>query len=161
MLAFGDLAWVPFTYTTQARYLVDHPVDLSAIAFVGIVVLKVVGMSIFRFANSQKDAFRRDPNAPSVRHLKYIETKRGTRLITSGWWGIARHFNYLGDWIAALSWCLPTGFGSPVPYFYFIYFVVLLIHRERRDEHNCKQKYGEDWNHYCKIVKWRIIPGIY
>ncbi len=25
MLAFGDLAWVPFTYTTQARYLVDHP----------------------------------------------------------------------------------------------------------------------------------------
>lgn len=25
MLAFGDLAWVPFTYTLQARYLVDHP----------------------------------------------------------------------------------------------------------------------------------------
>jgi hypothetical protein len=25
MLAFGDLAWVPFIYTLQARYLVDHP----------------------------------------------------------------------------------------------------------------------------------------
>ena len=25
MLAFGDLAWVPFTYSLQARYLVDHP----------------------------------------------------------------------------------------------------------------------------------------
>jgi hypothetical protein len=25
MLAFGDLAWVPGTYTTQARYLVDYP----------------------------------------------------------------------------------------------------------------------------------------
>merc|ERR1719221_2219722 len=24
MLAFGDLAWVPFTYGLQARYLVDH-----------------------------------------------------------------------------------------------------------------------------------------
>jgi hypothetical protein len=25
MLAFGNLAWVPFTYSLQARYLVDHP----------------------------------------------------------------------------------------------------------------------------------------
>lgn len=25
MLVFGDLAWVPFTYSLQARYLVDHP----------------------------------------------------------------------------------------------------------------------------------------
>jgi len=25
MLAFGDLVWVPFTYSLQARYLVDHP----------------------------------------------------------------------------------------------------------------------------------------
>lgn len=25
MLAFGDLAWVPFTYSLQARMLVDHP----------------------------------------------------------------------------------------------------------------------------------------
>ncbi len=25
MLAFGDLAWVPFTYSLQARYLVDNP----------------------------------------------------------------------------------------------------------------------------------------
>jgi hypothetical protein len=24
MLAFGDLAWVPFTYSLQARYLADH-----------------------------------------------------------------------------------------------------------------------------------------
>ena len=25
MLAFGDLTWVPFTYSLQARYLVDFP----------------------------------------------------------------------------------------------------------------------------------------
>ena len=25
MLVFGDLAWVPFTYSLQARYLVDYP----------------------------------------------------------------------------------------------------------------------------------------
>jgi len=25
MLTFGNLAWVPFTYSLQARYLADHP----------------------------------------------------------------------------------------------------------------------------------------
>lgn len=25
MLAFGDLAWVPFGFSTAARYLVDYP----------------------------------------------------------------------------------------------------------------------------------------
>lgn len=35
MLAFGDLAWVPFVYTLQARYLVDRPEQLPmwAVAF--------------------------------------------------------------------------------------------------------------------------------
>ena len=25
MLTFGNMAWLPFTYSLQARYLVDHP----------------------------------------------------------------------------------------------------------------------------------------
>jgi hypothetical protein len=25
MLAFGDLAWVPFVFTTSTRFLVEHP----------------------------------------------------------------------------------------------------------------------------------------
>lgn len=29
MLAFGDLAWVPFVYSLQAYYLVSHPNDVS------------------------------------------------------------------------------------------------------------------------------------
>src|SRR5205823_4870112 len=37
MLAWGDLVWVPFTYTIQAYYLVDHPHALSPAATVGIV----------------------------------------------------------------------------------------------------------------------------
>eukprot|EP00666_Eupelagonemidae_sp_cell4sb_P002437 gene2437-8277_t len=32
--------------------------------------------AIFRGANGQKDAFRRDPNAPGVRHLKVLEPRR-------------------------------------------------------------------------------------
>jgi hypothetical protein len=31
---------------------------------------------------SEKDAFRRDPDAPAVAHLRYLKTRRGTRLLT-------------------------------------------------------------------------------
>lgn len=40
MLAFGDLVWVPFTYTLQAYYLVSHPNPLSLPALAAILTLK-------------------------------------------------------------------------------------------------------------------------
>lgn len=43
MLAFGDLTWVPMTYTMQARYLVDHPVNLSWFGVAGIVMVALIG----------------------------------------------------------------------------------------------------------------------
>lgn len=30
-----------------------------------------------------------------------MQTKRGTKLLTSGWWGFSRHPNYFGDLIMA------------------------------------------------------------
>lgn len=115
---------------------------------------------VHRSANSQKDAFRRDPTSQSVSHLKWIPTKRGTKLLTSGWWGLARKINYTGDWIMALAWCMLTGFGSLVPYFYCIYFGILLIHRAGRDDHMCKAKYGVDWDVYKRKVPYIFIPGV-
>lgn len=40
----------------------------------------------------------------------------------------------------AFSWSLPTGFNTPITYFYFVYFFVLLVHRDSRDDHNCHVK---------------------
>ena len=62
-------------------------------------------------------------------HLEFLQTKRGTKLLTSGWWGAARKINYTGDWLVTLSWCLLCGFDSPLPYFQALYFAILLIHR--------------------------------
>ena len=42
-----------------------------------------------------------------------------------------------GDLMMALSWCMTCGFDHVIPYFYVIYFTVLLIHREIRDEEKC------------------------
>ncbi|KAK9807643.1 hypothetical protein WJX72_005150 [[Myrmecia] bisecta] len=161
MLVFGDLAWVPFTYTLQARYLVDHPQALSWYFIAFIIMLKALGYLMFRGANSQKDQFRRDPEHPSVRKLQTLQTSAGRKLIISGWWGISRHINYFGDWLMGWAWCLPCGFHHIIPFFYVIYFGVLLVHRERRDEHACRLKYGKDWGKYCSIVKYRIIPMLY
>jgi len=162
MLAFGDLAWVPFTYSLQARYIATfQTADLSALTVAWIIAVQIVGFSIFRGANGQKNKFRTNPNDPAVAHLKTLPTKRGTKLLISGWWGIARHINYFGDWVMAWAWCLPCGFEHVIPYFYAIYFAGLLVHREMRDEHACKIKYGKDWDTYCSIVRWRIVPFIY
>jgi hypothetical protein len=67
MLAFGNLCWVPMIYGLQARYLVDFPVDLSALQVVGIIALQMAGYYVFRSANSQKDKFRRNPNDPAIK----------------------------------------------------------------------------------------------
>ncbi|CAG5877332.1 unnamed protein product [Menidia menidia] len=161
MLVFGDLAWVPFTYGLQATFLVTHPQALTALKAAAIIVLNGVGYYIFRKSNSQKNQFRRDPTHPSVAGLETIATATGKRLLVSGWWGLVRHPNYLGDLLMALAWSLPCGFLHILPYFYVIYFTVLLIHREARDERQCRAKYGLAWDTYCRRVPYRIFPYIY
>ena len=202
MLAFGDLAWLPFIYSLQARYLAIYPVHLGLSGVAGVLAVQAFGYWIFRSTNNEKNRFRTNPKDPKVKHLEYIKTSSGGKLLVSGWWGTARHINYLGDWIMAWSYCLPTGIAgylvqhsSPVPstgqspvdggvmggvpvsttvtqgaargwgmvvtYFYLVYFAVLLIHREMRDEAKCRRKYGKDWDVYTNKVRWRILPGVY
>jgi len=162
MLCWGDLVWVPFTYSLQAQYLVTHTHDLPWWGVAGIFLLNFFGYAIFRGANSQKNTFRNDPDRPVWgKPPNYIRTSRGATLLVSGWWGLSRHMNYLGDFLMSVAWCLPTLFGSPLPYFYCIYFAILLLHRERRDHRMCAARYGADWDRYCAVVPRRIVPWLY
>ncbi|XP_040605018.1 delta(14)-sterol reductase TM7SF2 isoform X3 [Mesocricetus auratus] len=161
MLAFGDLAWVPFTYSLQAQFLLYHPQPLGLPMALLICLIKVIGYYIFRGANSQKNTFRKNPSDPSVAGLETIPTATGRQLLVSGWWGMVRHPNYLGDLIMALAWSLPCGVSHLLPYFYVLYFTALLVHREARDEQQCLRKYGHAWQEYCKRVPYRIIPYVY
>jgi protein-S-isoprenylcysteine O-methyltransferase Ste14 len=162
MLGWGSLVWVPFTYSLQGMYLVQHPVDLPVWAVGGITALNLLGYAIFRGSNLQKHRFRSNPQTHIWgKPAQYIQTERGTKLLTSGWWGISRHSNYLGDLMMGLAWCLCTGWSTVLCYFYIIYFTILLVHRERRDNEHCAHKYGADWNEYARQVPWRILPGVY
>ncbi|TIC11270.1 hypothetical protein E3Q11_02507 [Wallemia mellicola] len=157
MLAFGDLTWVPFVYSLQARFLAYHPNVLGPLGVFAVVLLQLLGYYIFRVSNAEKNDFR---NGKNPKNLQYMQTKRGTKLLTSGWWGTLRHPNYLGDLIMAVAWSLPTGGFTPLTYFYPAYFTVLLIHRALRDDSHCREKYGDDWNAYIEKVPYCIFPYI-
>lgn len=62
MLAIGDLAWVPFVYSLQARYLVFHQTELGYLGTASIIGLNMLGYSIFRAANGEKNDFRNGRN---------------------------------------------------------------------------------------------------
>ncbi|XP_028099758.1 delta(14)-sterol reductase isoform X2 [Camellia sinensis] len=158
MLVFGDLVWIPFTFSIQGWWLLSNKVELTTAAVIANGIVFLTGYRVFRGANKQKHVFKKNPKAPIWgRPPKVI----GGKLLASGYWGIARHCNYLGDLLVASSFSLPCGISSPVPYFYPVYLLILLIWRERRDEARCAEKYREVWAEYCKLVPWRILPYVY
>lgn len=157
MLAFGDLTLVPFTYSLQARYLSVSPIELGRVYFTAILGVMCVGYYIFHSANKQKSEFRQG----KLPNLRSIDTDRGTKLLCDGWWAKSQHINYFGDWLISWSWCLTTGFQTPLTYYYVLYFATLLIHRQIRDELKCKNKYGASWVKYETAVPYKIIPYVY
>lgn len=161
MLSFGDLAWLPWSYSLQSRYLSlpENSFELGNIKVALILTLSFTGYYIFHSSNKQKSDFRM--GKLDHLNLKSIKTKTGSRLLCDGWWGISQHTNYFGDWLIGWSWCLPTGFQTLLTYFYVIYFGVLLVHRQTRDEAKCRLKYGKQWEEYEEIVPYKIVPYIY
>ena len=65
MLAVGDLMWVPFVYSTQARFLVFNQYELGPIFTALILLVNFTGYWIFRDANGEKNDFRNGKNPKS------------------------------------------------------------------------------------------------
>lgn len=158
MLVFGDLVFIPFTFSIQGWWLLTNKVELTTAAAVVNCLIFVIGYMVFRGANKQKHVFKKYPKA-----LIWGKPPKviGGKLLASGYWGVSRHCNYLGDLLLALSFSLPCGASSVIPYFYPTYLLILLVWRERRDEARCSEKYKEIWADYCKLVPWRIVPYLY
>ncbi|XP_077993488.1 7-dehydrocholesterol reductase-like [Glandiceps talaboti] len=171
MLGWGDCVWLPYLYTLQGLYLVYNPVNLTLLHCVVVLTLGLAGYYIFRDVNHQKDFFRSNDGNCVIwgKNAEYITCsytssdgkERQSKLLVSGWWGVTRHMNYTGDLMGSLSYCLATGFGHLLPYFYIIYMTILLVHRCIRDEHRCKCKYGKDWDRYTARVRYRLLPGLF
>jgi delta24(24(1))-sterol reductase len=129
---------------------------------------------IFDTSMAQKSSFKMQqqgeytpryafPNLPYsvLKNPTYIQTQHGNKLLTSGWWAWARKINYTADWIQSVTWGLTAGLNTPITMFYPVFFLAVLTHRCGRDFEKCARKYGDDWVEYCKVVKYRFIPGVY
>ncbi|KAJ3058735.1 hypothetical protein HDU99_006677, partial [Rhizoclosmatium hyalinum] len=178
-LVFGCLGFYPYLYCIGGIVLTIYTPntnsaygpDMSILASIFTVLVFYTGWFLTRGANMQKFFYKTDPASASVFFGK-VEQKviPGSRILYSGFWGVSRHVNYLGEIIQGVALALP-GFlvlysTEPfwlclVPWIYPLYYVCLFIPRERDDNEICRKKYGKAWDEYCEKVPYRIVPYIY
>lgn len=167
-ICWGCLVWVPSIYTLPAMYLVNHPYQFST-PVAALIMLAGVASILFNYlADRQRQKVRSSNGqckvwgkAPKLIHAEYIDhkgEKRNSLLLTSGWWGVSRHFHYLLELSLAFFWTLPALFSHFLPWFYVIFLTILLVHRAYRDDARCANKYGDYWKEYCALVPNKIIP---
>ncbi|KAJ6470326.1 7-dehydrocholesterol reductase [Mycena sanguinolenta] len=170
-LAWGGAAWIPSMYTLQAQYLARGHVNLTRTEALIVALVGIFAYWMFRASNEQKTVARRTAgNCVIWRKKPIVITAHYTTsdgkphtslLLCSGFWGIARHFNYIADLVLSFAMCAACGTKNVLPYAYFVHMVVLLVHRSIRDEHRCSKKYGKDWELYKARVPYALIPGVY
>ena len=169
-LLWGCLTFYPFFYPLGGYYLSNIPrgVDLTPVSATLIALLFFLGWVITRGANLQKFYFRRYPTYKTFFFgLISQKTVPGSRILCSGWWGMARHFNYFGEILQACALSFPLFLlshdvgGKVIAIMYPFYYCLLFIPRQRDDDELCRGKYGKLWDEYEARVPWRIVPYVY
>ena len=131
---------------------------------IGTTALFLFGWGVSRGASLQKYTFKRWPDRKFLGLVepRYIEAGE-RKILCSGLWGVARHFNYMGEGFLALSSALVFGCpGNPWAWTYFAFIVSMFVWRQVVDDRQCAEKYGpEKWAEYRARVKYRIFPGVY
>ncbi|XP_041998134.1 delta(14)-sterol reductase-like isoform X3 [Salvia splendens] len=83
MLVFGDIVWIPFTFSIQGWWLLRNKVELTIAAIIANCLVFFMGYLVFRGANKQKHVFKKNPKALIWgRPPKVI----GGKLLASGYW---------------------------------------------------------------------------
>jgi 7-dehydrocholesterol reductase len=169
-ICWGCMVWVPCIYTSPSMYLVLHPIQLSFWLAALFLSLGTVSILINYWADRQRITARATQGQckiwgkPAItlpaRYKTTDGNKKETLLLASGWWGQARHFHYIPELAGAFFWTVPALFTNFSPYFYVCFLSMLLIDRAYRDDKRCADKYGQDWNHYCERVPYKMIPYI-
>ncbi|KAI5296353.1 C-24(28) sterol reductase [Ascosphaera acerosa] len=175
MLIFWNLSGVPLSYCHCTIYLANHHPDTyrwNRAALVAFYMLYLFVYWVWDTCNSQKNRFRQKqrggkiynrktfPQLPwaTLDNPKIITSKRGHTLLVDGWYGYARKIHYTCDMFFATAWGLVCGFKSPFPWFYPIFFTIMIIHRAWRDNTRCAAKYKEAWVEYTKQVPYLFVP---
>lgn len=163
-LIWGCLVFYPYFYAVGLWAVADffNP-GSSPWYLVFSAVVFFAGWMFARGANMQKYYFKRDPSQVFLGGFKPQTISDGERhILCSGFWGVSRHVNYMGEVLMAVGLTLALGWPLLlVPWFYPLYYVLLLGTRERDDDRRCEEKYGKLWHRYREKVPWRIVPYVY
>ena len=162
-LGWGCLTFYPYFYAIGLWAVAPLPDPGTPTALLVVYALVFwAGWSLARGANMQKWFFKTAPHRAFLGIAPRVVTDGQRTLLVSGFWGVSRHVNYLGEVLMATGIALAVGYPlSPWPWLYPLYYVLLLVPRERDDDRRCAEKYGTLWDAYRERVRWRIIPGLY
>ncbi|PYH91174.1 7-dehydrosterol-delta 7-reductase [Aspergillus ellipticus CBS 707.79] len=170
-LAWGSAVLVPALYTTQAHYLAYQPIEITRSYATLLTMAGIASYILFRSSNNQKFRFRQThgqcliwgsvPKTIPTTYTTVDGSIHHSMLLCSGWWGLIRHPNYIGDLLFSFCACAACGFTHLLPWSYLIFMTVLLAHRALRDDRRCSEKYGPQWTQYCQTVRWRLIPFVF
>jgi len=155
----------PFLPTLITRYLIFRHPTVQWYYLVGIAVLYLVGYIIFRASETQRCEFAKDPGNAAMKNLETLPTAGGRKLLISGWWGIVRHPNFLGEILIQWAWVLPAvctaGKVDLLVYYLPIFTTLVLLIRCRQQNARNRKKYGNAWQTYCERVPKNLIPKVY
>ncbi len=163
-LGWGCFTFYPYFYVI-GLWAVAHRPDPGtpwwALSIYSLVFF--AGWVLTRGANLQKYWYKTRPERPFLGFMEPQVLSDGeSTLLYSGFWGVSRHVNYLGEVVQAIALTLLLGYPAVwVIWLYPLYYVALFVSRERADERRCAAKYGELWDVYTEQVPRRIIPWLY
>jgi protein-S-isoprenylcysteine O-methyltransferase Ste14 len=163
-LGWGCLVFYPYFYVVGLWSTAALPDPRTPTPLlVGSAAIFFTGWALSRGANLQKFLFKTRPQARLFGLIAPATVEGdGRQLLCSGFWGLARHINYLGEILMATGLALALGYpGHLGPWLYPVYYLVLLLPRERDDDRRCAAKYGALWRAYCERVPYRVVPKIY
>jgi delta14-sterol reductase len=163
-LGWGCLVFYPFFYGVGIWFAAEQPnphVHPAWLGFSGLTFL--CGWFLARGANLQKFRFKTEPERTTFGPFEQRALVNGDRrVLISGFWGVSRHVNYLGELLMSTGLALSLGYpGSIWPWLYPIYYLGLLVPRQLDDDKRCAAKYGPMWDEYRRAVPYRIVPWIY
>ena len=162
-LVWGCLSWYPYFYAVGLWSVADLPNPRTPVWLLILAALVFfAGWTLSRGANMQKFSFKRDPERVFLGVVPRAFSDGERSVLYSGFWGVSRHVNYLGEILMASGLTLALGWPLMLgPWLYPLYYVALLFPRERDDDRRCAAKYGPLWEQYREKVPWRIVPRVY